>query len=89
MFFDYNACQLPSVRNSLPIKTCACVWVVVMVKWSAWLPYTPTIRVRILLKPTVFSVKFVLEKSKNKLKDAEVGQFFTRGRVTLLIEDPE
>ena len=30
---------------------------VVVVKWSAWSPSTPTIRVRIPLKPTVFFCK--------------------------------
>ena len=34
---------------------------VVLVKWSA----IPTIRVRILLTPKVFSVKFVFEKTEN------------------------
>ena len=34
------------------------------VKWSACLPSTPTIRVRILLKRTVFTVRFVFEKTK-------------------------
>ena len=33
------------------------------------------IRVWIPLKPTVFSVKFVFEKNKNKQKDAGVGPF--------------
>ena len=41
---------------------------VVVVKKSACSPYTPTIRVRIPLKPTVFSVKFVFERNKNKQK---------------------
>ena len=37
-----------------------------VVKWSACSPSPPTIRVRILLTSTVFSVKFVLEKNKIK-----------------------
>ena len=41
-----------------------------MVKWSACLPSTPTIRVRILLTHTVFSVKF--EMNENKQKEARV-----------------
>ena len=42
---------------------------VVLVKWSACLPYTPTIRVRIPLKPSVFSLKVVFEKTENKQKN--------------------
>ena len=45
-------------------------WGSVVVKWSACSPSTPTIRVRIQLTPTVFSVKFVFEKNKNKQKEA-------------------
>ena len=37
---------------------------VVVVKWLACSPSTLTIRVRILLMPTVFSVKLVFEKTK-------------------------
>ena len=33
-------------------------------------PSTSTIRVRIPLTPTVFSVKFVFEKNENKQKEA-------------------
>ena len=46
-------------------------------KFGPWwcLPSTLTIRVRIPLKPTVFSVKFVLEKNENKQKVAGVGPF--------------
>ena len=40
----------------------------VVVKWSACLPSIPTIWVRIPLKPTVNSVKFVFEKRKNEKK---------------------
>ena len=32
------------------------------------LPATPTVRVRIVLTPTVISVKFVFEKTENKQK---------------------
>ena len=42
---------------------------------SACSPSTPTFRVRILPKPTVFSVKFVFENNENKQKDAVVGPF--------------
>ena len=35
----------------------------------------PTIRIRILLKSTDFSVKFVFENNKNKQKEAGVGPF--------------
>ena len=37
-----------------------------LVKWSACLPSTPTIWVRILLTPPIFSVKFVVETNENK-----------------------
>ena len=37
--------------------------------------FTPTIRVRILLTPTVFSVKFVFKMNENKQKEAGVGPF--------------
>ena len=50
-------------------------WVVVVVKWSACSPTTPTIRVRIPLKPEKFFVIFVFEKNKNKQKEAGVGPF--------------
>ena len=50
-------------------------WYRAVVKWSACSPSTPTIRVRIPLKHTVFSVKFVFEKSENKQKEAGVGPF--------------
>ena len=43
-------------------------WAVVVVKWSACSPSTQTIRVRILLTPSVFSVKFVFRKNENKQK---------------------
>ena len=41
---------------------------VVVVKWSACLSSTLTVRVQIPVKSTVFSVKFVFEKNKNKQK---------------------
>ena len=41
------------------------------VKWSACSPSTSTIRVRILLKPTVFAVKFVFEK--NEINEKRLG----------------
>ena len=51
-------------------------WAVLVVKWSACLRSTPTIQVRIPLKPTVFSVKFLFEKKENKQKEAGFGPFF-------------
>ena len=51
-------------------------WTVVVVKWSLCSPYTPTIRVRIQLKVTVFPLKFVFEKNENEQKEAEVGPTF-------------
>ena len=39
---------------------------VLVVKWSVCSPSILTIRVQILLKPTVFSVKFAFEKNKNR-----------------------
>ena len=50
-------------------------WAVVVVKWSASLLSTLTFRVRIPLKITVFSVKFVFERNENKPKEAGVGPF--------------
>ena len=38
---------------------------VVVVKWSAYSPSTPTIRVQNPLTPSVVSVKFVFEKNEN------------------------
>ena len=49
----------------------------VVVKWSVSLPSTPTIRIQIPLKTTVFSVKFVFEKNENKQKEAGLGPFLT------------
>ena len=46
-----------------------------VVKWSTCSPSTLTIRVRILLKPTAFSVQFVFEKNENKQKEAGIGPF--------------
>ena len=55
----------PNVINNFALGA------VVLVKWSASWPSTPTIRVRIPLTSRVFSVKVVFEKNENKL---------TRGR---------
>ena len=44
-------------------------------KWSTCSPYPPTIRVRIPLKTSVYSVKFVLEKNENKQKEVMFGPF--------------
>ena len=49
-----------------------------VVKWPSSTPSTPTIRVRILLKPTIFSAQFVFEKNENKQKEAGVGPFFLK-----------
>ena len=46
-----------------------------MVKWSACSPSALTVQVRIPLKLTIFSVKFVLEKNENKQKEVGVGPF--------------
>ena len=54
------------VLQPLSTKTWCNIWVVVVVKRSAYSPSTPMIHVRILLTPTVFSVKFVYEKNENK-----------------------
>ena len=40
-----------------------------VIKWSACTPSTPTIRVRILLSSTVFSVKFVFEKERKSTNE--------------------
>ena len=51
---------------------------VVVVKWSACLPSTPTIQVGVPLNPSVFTVNFVFEKNENKHKEAEVGPFLKK-----------
>ena len=51
-----------------PLQDCPQVLAVVVVKWSACSPNYSTIRVRMPLKHTVFSVKFVFEKNENKSK---------------------
>ena len=48
-------------------------WAVVVVKWSACSPSLPTIRVRIPLKPTIFSVKLCLKRTKINKKEAGEG----------------
>ena len=48
-------------------------WDVVGVKWSACLPSTPTIRVRIPLKPNIFSIILCLKRTKINQKEAGVG----------------
>ena len=53
-------------------------WDVAVVKWSACLPSTPMIQVQILLKPTVFSVKFMFEKKEYKQKRGHVGPFYKK-----------
>ena len=52
------------------------VWTIVVVKWSACRPSTPTIQCRIPLTPKVFAEKFVLEKNKNEQK--ETGAFLKK-----------
>ena len=53
-------------------------WAVVVVKWSARSPSTPTIRVRIPLTPTVFLYKLCLKKMKINKKKAGVGPFLKK-----------
>ena len=58
---------------------------VVVVKWSACLPSTPMIRVWILLKTTVFSLKFLFEKNKNKQqKRSGLAHFLNKNQFNLL-----
>ena len=45
----------------------------VVVKWSACSPSTPTIRVQIPLKPTIFSVILYLKRTKINKKESGVG----------------
>ena len=52
------------------------VWTIVVVKWSACRPSTPTIQCRIPLTPKVFAEIFVLEKNKNEQK--ETGPFLKK-----------
>ena len=52
-------------------------WAVVVVKWSACSPSTPTIQVRIPLKPTFFSVKLCLK--------LWFGPLFLKKRVAIII----
>ena len=63
-----EATALLTTPQPLPkiIKSCA----VVVVEWSVCSPSTLTIRGRIPLNPTVFSVKFVFEKNENKWNEA-------------------
>ena len=49
--------------------------VVVVVKWSACLPSTPKIRVRIPLKPIVFSVMLCLKRTKINKKRPGLAHF--------------
>ena len=51
------------------------IWAVVVVKWSSCIPSIPMIRVRIPLKPTVFSVKIAFENNENKQEEAGVEPF--------------
>ena len=53
-------------------------WAVVVVKWSAFLPSTPTIRVRIPLKSTVFSVILCLKRTKINKKRPGLAHFFKK-----------
>ena len=43
--------------------------------WSVSLPYNLTVCVRILLKSTILTIKFMYEKKENKQKEAVVGPF--------------
>ena len=68
-------CSTMSIKTKLKISLLGVV--VVVVKWSACSPSTPTIRARILLSSTVFSVKFVFEINENNQKEAGDGPFKT------------
>ena len=48
-------------------------WAVVVVKWSACLPSSPTIRVRIPLKSIIFLEKLLLKRTKINKKESGVG----------------
>ena len=50
--------------NELELKE----WAVVVVKWSAWSPFAPTIQVRIPRAPTIFLQKFFVWKTRKKQK---------------------
>ena len=71
-------------------------WSVVVVKWSACLPYTPTIRVRILLKTAVF-ILWIVWKNENNLKrgqESPVIMLITTGHyqrhvTTLIVISPQ
>ena len=62
------------IRNSAfkmyPLRS-----VVVVVKWSACLPFILTIQFSNPAEAYSFSVKFVFEKNENKQKEAGVGPF--------------
>ena len=49
---------------------------VVVVKWSACLPYTPTIQVRITQTCTVFSVNLCVKRTKINTKKPGQAHFF-------------
>ena len=51
---------------------------VVVVKWSACSPSTPTIRVRIPLKPKVFSIILCLKRTKINKKRPGLAHFFLK-----------
>ena len=55
----------------------------VVVKWSACSPYSPMIRVRIPLTPTVFPYNLCLKRTKIK-KEAGVGPFFKKVKIYFL-----
>ena len=55
-----------------------------VVMWSAYFPSTPTIRVRIPLKPTVFSVKCVFETNENKQKRPVLAHFLKKKKTHTL-----
>ena len=48
--------------------------------------FYPTIRVRIPLKPTVYSVKFVFEKIENKPEEAGVGPFLKNNQIGPIVK---
>ena len=64
---EWSGTMLPNVRTLSRA--------VVVVKWSACFPSTPTIRVRFPLTLIVFSV---FEKNENKQKETWVGPFLEK-----------
>ena len=76
----------PSANLSLVKDACdhSIYWAVVVVKWSACLPYSPTIQVQILLKPTnSFSEKLCLKMAKINTKRQGLAHFQNQNKGAL------